>query len=126
MKTENNELGIKSHRRRYSAIEKQAIVNQTYQLENSVSSVARAHKIAPSQLYQWRKAMEDGALNGIDSNDGVVSGKEVKKLQARIKELEAALGRKSLDNEILKEAIKIGRKKKLISRQPLQGLDDFE
>jgi transposase len=31
-----------------------------------------------------------------------------------------------MHNEILQEGIKIAREKKLISRQPLRGLDDFE
>ena len=66
--------------------------------------------------------MEDGSLTGIDSEDGVVP----KKLKARIRELDAALGRKTLDVDVLKEAVKIGREKKLISRQPLAGLEDFE
>ena len=50
----------------------------------------------------------------------------VKELEQRIHQLERALGRQTLDNEILKEAVKIGREKKLISRQPLPGLDDIE
>jgi len=70
--------------------------------------------------------MEEGALSGVDSDDGVVSVKEMKKLQVRIRELEAALGRKTMDNEILKEAVKLSREKKLISRQPLLGVKDFE
>ena len=60
----------------------------------------------------------------IPPNKGVK--KELKKLKSRVRELEAVLGRKTLDVEILKEAVKLGREKKLISRQPLVGLDDFE
>ena len=44
----------------------------------------------------------------------------------RIKKLEQVLGQKTLENEILREAIQIGREKKLISRQPLRGVEDFE
>jgi transposase len=70
--------------------------------------------------------MEDGALVGVGCEDEVFSKKEIQKLKTRIRELESALGRKTLDNEILKEAVKLGREKKLISRQPLLGLEDFE
>jgi len=70
--------------------------------------------------------MEQGALAGVACESETVSKKEVKKLQTRIRELEAALGRKTLDVEILQEAVKIGRKKKLISRQPLEGVEDFK
>ena len=60
------------------------------------------------------------------NEDNVVPISQVKELERRIRQLERALGRQTLDNEILKEAVKIGREKKLISRQPLLGLDDLE
>ena len=115
-----------TRRRRYTALEKQTLVLDTYQPGNSVSMVARRHGIKPVTLYRWRKLLNEGGLKGIASGDKVVSVKELKKLKARVKELEAALGRKTMDVEILKEAVKLGREKKLISRQSLVGLDDFE
>jgi transposase len=47
-------------------------------------------------------------------------------MEKRVRELERALGRATLDVEILKEAVRIGRKKKLISLQPLEGIEDFQ
>ena len=70
--------------------------------------------------------MEDGALTGIGSEEKVVAESELKKAQERIKRLERLLGQKTEEVEILKEAVKIGREKKLISRQPLLGVEDFE
>jgi len=70
--------------------------------------------------------MEDGALTAVGAEEQVVPVSKVKELETRIKQLERALGRKTLDNEILKEAIRVGREKKLISRQPLVGLEGFE
>lgn len=115
-----------ARRRRYSALKKKRIVHETYESGSSVSYVARQHGITPGLLYKWRQALEEGALTGVDCEDSVVSKKEIKKLKAHIRQLEAALGRKSLDVEILKEAVQLGREKKLISRQPLVALDDFE
>ena len=126
MSNESIQLGPRGRRNRFSALEKKRIVEETYEQGSSVSYVARQHGVSPSLLYQWRKSMEDGALVGVGCEDEVVSKKEIKKLKARIRELEGALGRKALDNEILKEAVKLGREKKLISRQPLLGLEDFE
>jgi transposase len=40
--------------------------------------------------------------------------------------LERVLGRKTEANEILKEAVQIGREKKLISPLPLRGVEGFE
>ena len=70
--------------------------------------------------------MEDGALTAVRAEEQVVPVSKVKELETRIKQLERALGRKTLDNEILKEAIRVGREKKLISRQPLVGVEGFE
>lgn len=42
-------------RRRWSAEEKAAIVQETYAPGTSVSYVARRHGVAPSQVFQWRR-----------------------------------------------------------------------
>ena len=70
--------------------------------------------------------MENGALTSIKNEENVVPMSEVAALKKRISQLERALGQKTLDNEILREAVKIGREKKLISRQPLLGLGDLD
>jgi transposase len=43
---------------------------------------------------------------------------ELQDAQKRIKRLEAALGRKTLENEILKEAVDFAKAKKWIARSP--------
>jgi len=53
----------------------------------------------------------------------VVPESDVKVLKGRIRELERLLGRKTLENEVLKEAIEIAREKKLLSRSPLPRRD---
>lgn len=70
--------------------------------------------------------MEDGALTGVGSEERVVPESEVKALRDRIRRLEQVLGRKTEANEILKEAVRIGREKKLISPLPLRGVEGFE
>jgi len=113
-------------RRRWAPAEKMAIVQETYEAGMTVSAVARKHGIAPNQLFYWRRRMEDGALTGVGSEERVVAESELKKAQERIKRLERILGQKTEEVEILKEAVRIGREKKLISRQPLLGVEDFE
>ena len=112
-------------RRRWAPIEKHKIVQETYQPGATVSYVARKHGIPPNQLFYWRKVMESGALTSIKSEEAVVPASEVNELKKRIRQLERILGQKTLDNEILREAVMIGREKKLISRQPLPGLEDL-
>ena len=65
-------------------------------------------------------------MTGVDSEEAVVPVSQLKAAEARIRQLERIIGQKTVDIEILKEAVKLGRKKKLISRQPLVGLEDFE
>ena len=70
--------------------------------------------------------MEEGALTGVAYEERVVPESEVKVLKERIRRLEQVLGRKTEENEILKEAVRIAREKKLISQSPLRGVEDFE
>ena len=65
-------------------------------------------------------------MTGVDSEEAVVPVSQLKAAEARIRQLERIIGQKTVDIEILKEAVKLGREKKLISRQPLVGLEDFE
>jgi transposase len=116
----------KERRRRWAPSEKRAIVQETYEQGATVSLVARRHGIAPNQLFYWRRRMEDGALTAVGSEEKVVPESRVRELEQKIRRLERILGQKTVDIEILKEAIRIGREKKLISRQPLLGVDGFE
>ena len=59
--------------------------------------------------------MDDATKKGLKANEKVVPEREVKKLKARIRELERMLGKKTMENEILQEAVEIAREKKWIS-----------
>ena len=116
----------KERRRRWAPAEKKLIVQETYEPGVTVSLVVRRHGIAPNQLFYWRRRMEDGALTAVGSEEKVVPESQVRELEAKIRRLERILGQKTVDIEILKEAIRVGREKKLISRQPLVGVEGFE
>ena len=63
--------------------------------------------------------MDDAGDEGLKGNEKVYPESEVKKLKARIAELERALGRKTVDNEILEAAVELAVEKKLISPKHL-------
>ena len=68
--------------------------------------------------------MAEGGREAVRADDEVVASAEVKALEKRIRELERVLGKKTLENEILREAVKAAHEKKLISRLPwLPGED---
>lgn len=112
-------------RRRWSAVEKKAMVRQAEQPGMSISAVARKYGIHPNQLFRWRKLAEEGALSAVGADEGVVPASEVKELKRHIRKLERLLGKKTMEVEILKEAVRIAREKKLISRVPLLAKDDI-
>ena len=113
------ELVNEVQRRRWPLAEKLRIVEESSRPGMSVSYVARKHGIAPNQLFRWRKLMREGGKVAVQADDQVVSVSETRALKKRVRELERLLGKKTMEVEILKEAIEIARVKKLISRTPL-------
>jgi transposase len=105
-------------RRRYTAEQKMALVQEAMQPGMTISYVARRHGISPSLIFGWRRRMKEGGKEAIRADDEVVAKAELLALQRRIRELERVLGKKTLENEILREAVKLAHEKKLISRLP--------
>ena len=112
-------------RRRWSAAEKLRIVEETLDERASISVVARRNGVAPNLLYRWRRLMLDGGAVAVSEDDDVTSKRTVRQMEDRIRELERHLGRKTLEADILREALDKSRVKKptLLARSPLK--DDF-
>lgn len=113
-------------RRRWTLHEKQAMVEESNQPGMSVSVVARKYGIHPNQLFHWRKLWQQGALSAVKAGEEVVPASEARALRAHVRELQRLLGKKTMEVEILKDAIEIAREKKLISRVPLLPKDDIQ
>ena len=60
--------------------------------------------------------MSEGGREAIRADDDVVAKTEA--LERQVRELQRVLGKKTLENEILREAVKLAHEKKLISRLP--------
>ena len=110
--------------RRWTPEQKLEIVKQTNEPGSSVSLVARQHGLTAAQLFQWRKAYLEGSLVAVGANETVVPASELQEAMRRIKQLEGALGRKTLENEILKEAVDFAKAKKWIARSPVLPGDE--
>jgi transposase len=113
-----------ARRRRWSPEEKRSMAEEAESPGMSVSSVARKYGIHPNQLFRWRRLLYEGALCAVKAGEEVVPASEAKALRARIREFERLLGRKTMEVEILKEAISVAREKKLLLRKPLSREDD--
>ena len=55
--------------------------------------------------------MAEGGKEAIRVDEEVVGFSEVKAIEKRIRELERVLGKKTLENEILREAVKVAHEK---------------
>ncbi len=92
-------------RRRWTPEEKVRIVEETYLPGMSVSLVARRHGIGAGRLFTWRRLMAQGALTAAGAGEEVVPASEYRALQAQVNELQRLLGKKTMEAEILREAV---------------------
>jgi transposase len=102
-------------RRRFTTEQKLAVVAETMQPGMSISYVARRHGLSPSLVFRWRRLMSDGGREAVRADDEVVAAAELRRLEERVRDLERMLGRKTLEVEILKEALDLARARKAIS-----------
>ena len=112
-----------ARRRRFTTEQKLSVVNETLQPGMSISYVARRHGLSPSLVFRWRRLMSEGGKQAIRADEDVVPASEARRLEERVRELERLLGRKTMEVEILKEALELARVKKpiLLSRSPVPG-----
>src|SRR5205814_9319930 len=103
-----------ARRRRFSTDLKLAVVTETMQPGMTISYVARRHGLSPSLIFRWRRLMSEGGKQAVRADEEVVAASELRRLQERVRELERLLGRKTMEAEILKDALELARAKKPI------------
>ncbi|MEH4215810.1 IS3 family transposase [Klebsiella pneumoniae] len=106
-------------RRRRTTQEKIAIVQQIFEPGMAVSLVTRHHSVAARQLFLWRKQYQKGSLTAVAAGEQVVSASELAAAMKQIKEVQRLLGKKTMENELLKEAVEYGESKKVDSARAL-------
>lgn len=111
-------------RRRWSAEEKLAIVRESFDSGRTVSTVARQHGVSPSQLFQWRKLHQDGSLAAVVAGEDVVPASELSEALKQIKELQRLLGKKTMENEMLRETVETMKSQKWSAPSPSLPGDD--
>ncbi|WP_106428176.1 MULTISPECIES: IS3 family transposase [unclassified Methylobacterium] len=100
-------------RRHWTTQEKVRLVEETYLPGQSVSLVARRHGLNANQLFTWRRLMERGAFTAAGAGEEVVPASELRAAQQQIRELQRLLGKKTLETEILREAMERVRPQKV-------------
>ena len=71
-------------RRTFTVRQKRVLLAEAEKPGESMSAVGRRYGIAPSMMFQWRRAMDDAGDEGLKTNERVVPESEVKRLKARI------------------------------------------
>jgi transposase len=87
-------------RRQFTAQQKYEIVMQLQRGEKQLTALAREYGVDHTTIYRWREQMQAAALEALDGRRQAPD----QAAEARIRELERALGRKTLELEILGEA----------------------
>jgi transposase-like protein len=86
---------VKKSRRHFSPEQKAAIVRRHLVDKVPVSDLCDEHKIQPSMLYTWQKAVVDGAARAFEAPAERARGSSREtELSKRIEQLEAKLAKK--------------------------------
>jgi transposase len=105
------EFARKADGRRVFTVEfKRDVIEQILRGEKTLAQMSREHDISPSNIREWMRRYESGAAAGVKAGEDVVPASELQAAQARIKELERALGRKTMEVEILRAAQEVLKK----------------
>src|SRR5262249_31059407 len=92
-------------RRRWTASEKVRMVEETFAPGMTVSLVARPTGASPNKQYACGGWAAQGSLTAAGSGEEVVPASDYRALQNQVRELHRLLGKKTLEAEILKEAL---------------------
>jgi transposase len=113
-------------RRRWSAAEKLRIVEETLDERESISVLARRTGLAPNLLYRWRRLMLGGGSLAVTGDDEVTRSSLRDGPSGRWRNTSAnwsgSWGARTLEGEILKEALDKSRAKNptLLAQSPLK------
>ncbi len=97
-------------RRVFSAEFKRETVQRILSGEKTLAELSRELDISPTVIRHWKRRFESGAATAVRVDEDVVPASALREAQAKIRELERALGRKTMENEILRAAAEVVKK----------------
>lgn len=101
----------KADGRRIFTVEfKRGVVQQILSGEKTLAEMSREIDVPAQNIREWMRRYESGATAGVKAGEDVVPASELREAQAKIRELERALGRKTMENEILRAAAEVLKK----------------
>jgi transposase len=103
-------------RRVFSPEFKRETVQRVLNGEKTIAELTRELDISPTVIRNWKRRYESGAATAVRADEDVVPASALREAQAKIRELERALGRKTMENEILRAAAEIVKKSPSLRR----------
>jgi transposase len=98
-------------RRRFSAEFKREQMARVGRKELTLAELSRELDVDPSVVRRWKHLIERGGEMAVAANGDVVPAFKLREAEQRIRELERALGRKTMEVEILQAAREEVKKK---------------
>ena len=89
---------------------KRATVQRVVIGEKTVAELSRELDIVPSVIRSWMRFTEAGATTAVQAKEDVVPASQLREAYAKIRELERALGRKTMEIESLRAAQEVVKK----------------
>jgi len=102
--------GSADGRRVFSTEFKRATVQRILTGEKTLAELSRELDISPSVIRNWKRFAEVGATTAVQASEDVVPASHLREAYAKIRELERALGRKTMEVEILRAAQEVVKK----------------
>ncbi len=100
------------------------MVRESLEPRQSVSVVAWRNGLNPIQLIHGRTLYQDDSLSAVSACEAVVPTSELADALKQIRKLQRMQGKKTMEAEILKEAVEIARSRKWIAHSPFLPGDD--
>ncbi len=91
-------------RRTFSTEWKREQIGRVVRGEVTLAELSREIQVSPTVVRRWKHLVERGSETAVAANEEVVPLSQLRDAQQRIKELERALGRKTMEIEILQAA----------------------
>src|SRR5215475_10161297 len=103
-------------RRVFSTEFKRTTVQRILSGEKTLAELSRELDISPSVIRTWKRFAESGATTAVQASEDVVPASQLREAYAKIRELERALGRKTMENEILRAAQEVVKKNAVLAQ----------
>src|SRR5262249_8537323 len=104
-------------RRGFTTGVKRTTVQRIVTGEKTGAELSRGRDIRPSGIPSWKRFAEAGATTAVQASEDVVPASQLREAYAKIRELERALGRKTMEVEILRAAQEVGKKTPVLRRE---------